>query len=109
MAKFMLVTATYWNIETKQFDSFDNAREQMLAELEAELRRCGELYELAEVEDVTDDDGEYDEEAAWEQVKALEEYDGEDIGEYGFTFRKDHARCELQSDHMHQWKIAEIQ
>ena len=49
MSKYILITATDWDIYTDKFDTFDDARSKMMGELKKELVRSGAMYELTDV------------------------------------------------------------
>lgn len=102
----VLITATYWEIFAEQFDTFEDARAQMMKELKEEIVRSGAMAELAEV--MTN--GEYEDcMEGWEVIKDFDKYNGGGFGEYGFSFRKDCARCETDGDNLLMWKVVEIQ
>lgn len=106
--KYMLISASDYDICTEQFDSYEAAREQMIREIEEELYDADAMYELAEIEDVKDADGLYDEVAAWNKIKDLDEYKGHEVGDYGFKFDKDGAYSEVSSGYPVRWKIVQI-
>ena len=108
MNKYMLISASDYGICTEQFYSHKAAREQMLKEIEDELLESGAMYELAELEGVTDEDGCYDEAAVWDKIKDLDEYNGSEVGDYGFKFDNSTAFCEVSDGYPARWKIVQI-
>lgn len=107
MTKYMLISVCEREISTEQFDNFDDARKQMMEELEEELFRSDALYELAEFENVKDEDNCYDEKLAWNKVKSLDEY--ERSSDNNWAFGRSWAWSNADDDWRYDWKIVEIQ
>lgn len=104
MSKYMLISVCERDIATEQFDSFEDARNQMMNEVEREVWDI--LSELPEVEDVMDEDGDYDDEDVWNEIKNLDRYEYSD--DYGFAFGEKWAWSNVDDDYKYDWLIVEI-
>ena len=95
MSKYMLISVCERNIITEQFDSFEDARKQMMKELENDFVEAGydEFY---------DEDGN---ELTWNDIKDLREFDGG----WDFCFYEGDAWSNVWEDSKMDWKIVEIQ
>ena len=89
---YLLISVRERNIRTQQFDSFEEARAQMMDELGSEFAR----------ERVECGGGNLEE---WERIAECDAYDDEDCE---FAFGKTEAWSNMDSDHNFDWKIVQL-
>ena len=95
MSKYMLISVCERNISTQQFDSFDDARKQMMKELEDEVVEADydEFYDK------------YGNKLTWDDIKDLRKFDGDwELGIY-----ESYAWFNVWEDSKMDWEIVEIQ
>jgi hypothetical protein len=88
----MLISVCERDIETEQFDNFEDARNQMMKEFE---KQFGDF-------EFENEDGDW---LTWDNIKHRIEFDGG----YDFYFGKYNAWSNIDDDCECDWKIVEIQ
>ena len=95
MTKYMLISVCEREIETEQFDNFEDARNKMMREIKNHFDDAG-------YDEFEDEDGN---ELTWDDIKDLREFDSG----WDFCFYESDAWSNVWVDSKMDWKIVEVQ